>query len=259
MARALAATAVRSAAARVLSSRHRARRATAARVVVARASSSSSSQTDDFAVEHQRRYLASQLASLARSDPSSASIPEAIAALERARAPVDLAAFDGAWEVAWSEGTMAWRALVASAVQAIAGRCRAGQAFTLPSSDSSSSSAPGEALNFAELFDGAVVITARGVFRPKPPFADATRCDAIRADARYPIAFDVQIDGGDARVAGKRFDLPICGPGEFEVLYGDECVRVFRSSGGVAVQVPSDWTPPRDAEEEEEEEEEEDS
>jgi hypothetical protein len=36
-------------------------------------------------------------------------------------------------------------------------------------------------------------------------------------------------------------------------------VRVFRSSGGVAVQVPSDWTPPRDAEEEEEEKEEEDS
>ena len=33
---------------------------------------------------------------------------------------------------------------------------------------------------------------------------------------------------------------------EFEVLYGDERVRVFRSSGGVAVQVPSDWTPSSD-------------
>ena len=32
----------------------------------------------------------------------------------------------------------------------------------------------------------------------------------------------------------------------FEVLYGDERVRVFRSSGGIAVQVPSDWVPPTD-------------
>jgi hypothetical protein len=31
------------------------------------------------------------------------------------------------------------------------------------------------------------------------------------------------------------------------VLYGDERVRVFRSSGGVAVQVPSDWERPSDA------------
>ena len=135
---------------------------------------------------------------------------------------------------------MAWRALVATAVQAVAGRCRAGQCFNLAASP-----AP-EALNFAELFAGAATITAWGVFRPKPAFADPANPDAIARNARYPVGFEVQIAGGDLRLRllDKRWELPISGPGEFEVLYGDAAVRVFRSSGGVAVQVPSDWKRP---------------
>ena len=83
-------------------------------------------------------------------------------------------------------------------------------------------------------------------FRPADDDADPNDADAVAADAVYPVRFDVQISGGAVTVAGRRLNLPICGPGEFEVLYGDERVRVFRSSGGAAVQVPSDATPSSD-------------
>ena len=160
--------------------------------------------------------------------------------LESARAPFDPRAFEGAWEVRWSEGTMAWRALVARAVQAVAGRSRAGQCFTM----GTLLGEPNEALNFAELFGGAVTITAWGFFRPKPAFATEDDPGRLREGARYPVGFDVQISGGDLQLGSRRWELPICGPGNFECLYGGEGVRVFRSSGGIAVQVPSDWRPP---------------
>ena len=86
----------------------------------------------------------------------------------------------------------------------------------------------------------------RRSFPPADDDADPNDADAVAADAVYPVRFDVQISGGAVTVAGRRLNLPICGPGEFEVLYGDGRVRVFRSSGGVAVQVPSDWTPSSD-------------
>lgn len=168
-----------------------------------------------------------------------ARVLELVAALESARAPVDPAAFDGPFQVAWSSGTMAWRAVVARAVQAVSGRSRAGQRFDLDAR-------PPTARNFAQLLGGAVEITAGGYFRPAEVDADPNDPDAVADDAVYPVRFDVQIAGGAVTVAGRRWDLPICGPGEFEVLYGDERVRVFRSSGGVAVQVPSDWTPSSD-------------
>ena len=145
------------------------------------------------------RSLAAELATLVRSDsPSDARVLELIAALEDARAPADLRAFDGAFEVAWSEGTMAWRALVAEAVQAIAGRCRAGQRFALASSSSDAAASSSEpnanaALNFAELFGGAVTITASGVFRPDPSIADAADPNAVASGARCPLPFDVRI------------------------------------------------------------------
>ena len=178
--------------------------------------------------------LAAELASLvARGSDTrdDARVRAIVDELERARAPADPRALTGAYEVAWSEGTMAWRALVARGVSAIAGRSRAGQWF-IPG-------APGRALNFAELFDGRVTITAEGTFRPKPT-----------EDARHPIGFDVQIERGDALAFGRRWTLPIEGPGEFQMLYGDANVRVFRSSGGVAVQVPSDWQRPAAEDEE---------
>ncbi len=65
-------------------------------------------------------------------------------------------------------------------------------------------------------------------------------------DARgcCPMAFDVTIEAGSCVIGGREFGLPISGPGRFEVIYGDAGVRVFRSSGGTVVQLPSDWEPP---------------
>ena len=192
--------------------------------------SSSTSSASQLAAE-----LVAQVTS--SSGPNDERVVQLIAQLEEANCAADEAAFVGAWEVVWSEGTMAWRALVAKAVQAVAGRSRAGQCFTLAAS-------PPEALNFAELFAGAVTITAWGVFRPKLHCADDDDPEKLAPGAAYPLGFDVQIAGGDVRLGGRggrRWELPICGPGEFNVLYGDSRVRVFRSSGGVAVQVPSDW------------------
>jgi len=208
------------------------RRVPAARILVPRASAEPVTS------------LAAELASLvargsrARDD---ARVIAIVDELERARPPVNPCALTGAYEVAWSDGTMAWRALVARGVSAIAGRSRAGQWFT--------PGTPGRALNFAELFDKSVVITAEGTFRPKPADADAAAPHEVARDARYPIGFDVRIERGDVRAFGRRWALPIRGPGEFQMLYGDADVRVFRSSGGVAVQVPSDWQRPAEDEE----------
>jgi hypothetical protein len=55
------------------------------------------------------------------------------------------------------------------------------------------------------------------------------------------VAFDVSIEAGALAVGQRSYGLPISGPGRFEVLYGDAQLRVFRSAGGVAVQVPSDF------------------
>ena len=179
--------------------------------------------------------LASELVSeVAVSPANDARVLELIDALAAARAPVNPAAFDGAFEVVWSEGTMAWRALVASAIQRVAGRCRAGQTFAFGSEEN-------VAENFAELFGGAVTITARGVFRPVDEVADAENPGALRRDAEHPLGFEVQIAGGAVSAFGRTVALPICGPGEFEILYSDADVRVFRSSGGIAIQRPSDW------------------
>jgi len=190
--------------------------------------------------------LASELRkSVVAKNVDDARVSELIDALAAARAPANAAAFDGAFEVVWSEGTMAWRALIATAVQKIAGRCRAGQKFDFADTDDKGPSGlPNTALNFAELFGGAVTITANGVFRPVNAVADTHNPDALAKDARYPLGFEVLIAGGDVffSASGKRRHLPIRGPGAFEVLFGDENVRVFKSSGGIAVQIPSDWT-----------------
>eukprot|EP00667_Euglena_gracilis_P018231 EG_transcript_19351 len=163
-----------------------------------------------------------QLVSTPTPDP--AAVLDCIAALEAARAAVDGRALEGPWEVAWSDGSMAWRALVARAVQVVSGRSRAGQSFDLRK---------GTALNFAELLDSRVRVTATGTFRPT----------AGALPGRYPAAFDVQIRSGELGAAGRSFALPISGPGVFECLYGDDRVRVFRSPAGLAVQVRSDWSP----------------
>ena len=62
-----------------------------------------------------------------------------------------------------------------------------------------------------------------------------------------PVAYDVSISRGAIRFGTQSFDIPISGPGQFEVLYADRNagVRVFRSSGGIAVQVPSDFEKPK--------------
>ena len=181
--------------------------------------------------------LASELVSeVAVSPANDARVLELIDALAAARAPVNPAAFDGAFEVVWSEGTMAWRALVASAIQRVAGKCRAGQTFAF-----GFGSGDNAALNFAELFAGAVTIVAEGNFRPVENVADAENPNVLSRDARHPLGFEVQIAGGAVSAFGRTVALPICGPGEFEILYSDENIRVFRSSGGIAIQRPSDW------------------
>ena len=182
--------------------------------------------------------LASELISevAARPQTNDARVLELIDALAAARAPVNPAAFDGAFEVVWSEGTMAWRALVASAIQRVAGKCRAGQTFAF-----GFGSGDNAALNFAELFAGAVTIVAEGNFRPVENVADAENPNVLSRDARHPLGFEVQIAGGAVSAFGRTVALPICGPGEFEILYSDENIRVFRSSGGIAIQRPSDW------------------
>eukprot|EP00854_Cymbomonas_tetramitiformis_P002790 gene2790-3582_t len=164
------------------------------------------------------RESSERLVELVTSNSSSddAEIKLLISRLEGAGATLVKDSFSGPWEVVWSEGTMAWRALVAKGVQAIAGNCRAGQAFDVEKR---------QALNFAELFDGRCEITAEGTFTP-----------VTEALAPCPVAFDVAITRGAIIVGTRQFDLPISGPGFFEILYGDASVRVFRSSGGLAVQ-----------------------
>mmetsp|Transcript_27374 Transcript_27374/g.33254 ORF Transcript_27374/g.33254 Transcript_27374/m.33254 type:complete len:238 (-) Transcript_27374:11-724(-) len=169
------------------------------------------------------------LVSLSPSTATDERVTSIIDELAEQELAVDSAAFNGPWEVVWSEGTMAWRALVAQGVQAIAGESRAGQSFDLEA---------GTATNFAELFNGRVLITAEGTFTPATPDQEIER--------RYPAAFDVRIRSGKINIFGKALQLPISGPGYFEVLYGDASVRIFKSSGGVAVQVPSNWKEPSD-------------
>eukprot|EP00192_Tetraselmis_astigmatica_P019261 CAMPEP_0117694594 /NCGR_PEP_ID=MMETSP0804-20121206/27587_1 /TAXON_ID=1074897 /ORGANISM="Tetraselmis astigmatica, Strain CCMP880" /LENGTH=226 /DNA_ID=CAMNT_0005508405 /DNA_START=454 /DNA_END=1131 /DNA_ORIENTATION=- len=157
--------------------------------------------------------------------------------LEARQEPLSGDALRGPWEVVWSEGTMAWRALVASCVQRLAGKCRAGQCFH-PSAWT--------AMNFAELFDKRITITAEGTFSPAEPTG---RDSSDIAGVLCPVQFKVSIAEGalfykNGDADSKQCKLPISGPGTFEILYGDSTVRIFRSSGGLAVQVPSDWKPP---------------
>ena len=57
---------------------------------------------------------------------------------------------------------------------------------------------------------------------------------------RAPCDLPVEIAAGGLTVFGKRFELPIAGPGLVRVLYHDSTMRIFESpltshgSGGVA-------------------------
>lgn len=48
------------------------------------------------------------------------------------------------------------------------------------------------------------------------------------------------IQAGKLRAFGTELPLPIAGQGEFEVLYCDGSIRIFRSAGSLAVQVRAD-------------------
>lgn len=60
------------------------------------------------------------------------------------------------------------------------------------------------------------------------------------ASATTPQRVKAYISSGNLRAFGRDIALPIKGTGEFEVLYCDGSVRVFRSSGSLAVQVRAD-------------------
>ena len=53
-----------------------------------------------------------------------------------------------------------------------------------------------------------------------------------------PARFTARIRRGTLAVGALRLPLPIAGEGSFEVAYVDDRLRVFRSSTGLAVQVP---------------------
>jgi len=202
-----------------------------------RGSTARAGRVDDVSQDVQS--LSSELcASVSSPTVDDTRVLQLISQLASANAPVTQAAFDGAFEVVWSEGTMAWRALVATFVQRVAGKCRAGQKFNFSSIEGT----PNEALNFAELFGDLLTITANGVFRPVESIQDKDNENKIAKGSEHPLGFDVQIFGGGATLRnGKKINLPICGPGAFQVLYSDKNVRIFKSSGGLAVQVPSAW------------------
>mmetsp|Transcript_413 Transcript_413/g.920 ORF Transcript_413/g.920 Transcript_413/m.920 type:complete len:242 (-) Transcript_413:195-920(-) len=156
-------------------------------------------------------------------------ILQLVGELEALQADLQPAAFSGVWEVVWSDGALTWRALVSRAVQRIGGRCRAGQAFDVSS---------GRALNWAELWEGRCIITAQGRFQAA---SGSNGKRGRRSLGACPVPYQVAIEEGSLMVGERSWELPISGPGRFEVLYGDAKLRIFRSAGGLAVQVPSDF------------------
>eukprot|EP00873_Tetraselmis_striata_P022261 jgi/Tetstr1/442525/TSEL_030623.t1 len=161
--------------------------------------------------------------------PTTGKILQLVGELEALQAESAASRLSGVWEVVWSDGALTWRALVSRAVQRIGGRCRAGQAFDVSS---------GRALNWAELWEGRCIITAQGRFQAA---SGSNGKRGRRSLGACPVPYQVAIEEGSLMVGERSWELPISGPGRFEVLYGDAKLRIFRSAGGLAVQVPSDF------------------
>ena len=89
-------------------------------------------------------------------------------------------------------------------------------------------------LNGGEVLGPVVALGARGTYELAPGFS-----------GRTPARVTARITGGWVDLFGRRVALPIQGQGDFEVLYVDDKIRVFRSpaTGALSVQVPEALLP----------------
>lgn len=62
-------------------------------------------------------------------------------------------------------------------------------------------------------------------------------CVLLLQDVYLPVRVRARINSGSIGIAGASLALPIAGVGEFDVLWIDQALRVFKSGGAVAVQV----------------------
>jgi hypothetical protein len=72
-------------------------------------------------------------------------------------------------------------------------------------------------------------VTASGTYAPTPG-----------GNGTLPVKVDVSIAEGLISLWGLGIPLPIQGTGQFTILFTDGRVRIFESSGRIAVQVRAD-------------------
>lgn len=83
-------------------------------------------------------------------------------------------------------------------------------------------------VNRAEYYSGKLYVTASGTYLPED--------DSMET----PKAVSALISSGSLHLFGITIPLPIRGTGVFQVEYLDDCLRIFRSGGAIAVQVRQD-------------------
>ncbi|GAX74758.1 hypothetical protein CEUSTIGMA_g2205.t1 [Chlamydomonas eustigma] len=82
------------------------------------------------------------------------------------------------------------------------------------------------AVNRAEYMRGKIEVLANGTYQPED---DSLNC---------PKRIKVKIEGGLLRLRDTEIQLPfIQGTGTFDVMYVDECLRIFRSGNSLVVQI----------------------
>lgn len=83
-------------------------------------------------------------------------------------------------------------------------------------------------VNLAQLWGERAFVTASGTFSRVDP-----------TDNTLPTRFVANIERGSVVVGQRTINLPIAGQGEFDVMYLDRQLRIFRgANGSLAVQVP---------------------
>lgn len=66
-------------------------------------------------------------------------------------------------------------------------------------------------------------------------------CRCLQGEANTtPQRVRATITSGSLKAFGRDFGLPISGKGDFEILFCDGTIRIFRSTGSLAVQVRAD-------------------
>ena len=149
----------------------------------------------------------------AAGDARVAALLAQLAATQRPFRPAQLGG--GPWQVVHTAGALGWKPLAPGGAVAAqdfdAATCRVVNAVTLPTPL------------------GTLRLTAEGDFSALPDG---------QPSKSTPARFAACILKGTLAVGTLRLPLPIAGEGSFEVAYVDQRLRVFRSSTGLAVQVP---------------------